>query len=240
MIYQGFIGASDGLSARTVSVERTINFYPEIATGTPKARTWLVPTPGLDPFVVLEAGPVRALFAEEGRCFAVGGTSFVEILADQTAVGRGPVADDGLPASISSNGSDGHQLFVVAGGEGFIFNLETNAFTHLDAATAPDFPRPCRMGALSMATPRAEKRERYVPDFRARGRPVLGCARRRTGQSDDRHRPALVAVHREVWLLGSSTTTVWADIGDPDFPFAPIPGAFIQQGLIVLRVDGRR
>ena len=26
-------------------------------------------------------------------------------------------------------------------------------------------------------------------------------------------------------------TTVWADIGDPDFPFAPIPGAFIEQGI---------
>ena len=42
---------------------------------------------------------------------------------------------------------------------------------------------------------------------------------------------AMVAVHREVWLLGSSLTTVWADIGDPDVPFAPIPGAFIQQGI---------
>jgi hypothetical protein len=42
---------------------------------------------------------------------------------------------------------------------------------------------------------------------------------------------ALVPVHREVWLLGTSTTTVWADIGDPDFPFAPIPGAVIEQGI---------
>ena len=42
---------------------------------------------------------------------------------------------------------------------------------------------------------------------------------------------ALVPVHRDVWLLGTSTTTVWADIGDPDFPFAPIPGAFIEQGI---------
>ena len=42
---------------------------------------------------------------------------------------------------------------------------------------------------------------------------------------------ALVPVHREVWLLGTATTTVWADIGDPDFPFAPIPGAFLEQGI---------
>ena len=41
----------------------------------------------------------------------------------------------------------------------------------------------------------------------------------------------MVPVHRELWLLGTSTTTVWADIGDPDFPFAPIPGAFLEQGI---------
>ena len=69
MIYPGFIGSTDRVSARTANAERTINRYVEQTTGTPKARSWLVPTPGLAPFVVLGAGPVRALYAEEGPLF---------------------------------------------------------------------------------------------------------------------------------------------------------------------------
>jgi len=36
--------------------------------------------------------------------------------------------------------------------------------------------------------------------------------------------------HREIWLMGSQTGEVWYDNGDPDFPFAPIQGVFIEQG----------
>ena len=102
--YPGFIGASDGVSARTVNAERTINWYPEIATGTPKAKTWLAPTPGLAPFVVLGAGPVRALYAEEGRCFAVGGAHFFEIFATGRSSTAATVGLDAHAATISSNG----------------------------------------------------------------------------------------------------------------------------------------
>ena len=82
MQYPGFIGATDRVSARTVNAERTINWYPGArhrhAQG---AKRGSCPRPASTPFVVLGAGPVRALFAEEGRCFAVGGGHFFEILA---------------------------------------------------------------------------------------------------------------------------------------------------------------
>ena len=229
MQYPGFVGATDRVTARTVNAERTINWYPELATGTPKSRAWLAPTPGLRPFVVLGAGPVRALFSEEGRAFAVGGGHFFEILGSQTFVWRGAVGVDSQPATISSNGSDGQQLFIVSAGAGFIFDLQTNVLTPI---TAPDFPQPCSMGAfvdgyflaLQAQSDRfqisaLENGLVWDPLDVAQVSHTTGIVR------------ALVPVHREVWLLGSVTTTVWADIGDPDFPFAPIPGAFIEQGI---------
>lgn len=36
--------------------------------------------------------------------------------------------------------------------------------------------------------------------------------------------------HEELWLLGSETTEVWSNVGDPNFPFQRIPGAFIHAG----------
>src|SRR5262245_9709916 len=145
MQYPGFIGATETLRALTVNAERTINWYPELAAGTPKARAYLAPTPGLTPFVVLGASPVRALFAEEGRAFAVGGGQFLEILASQTFVFRGDVGVDQHPATISSNGSDGNQLFITSAGNAFIFDLSTNLFT---AVSDPDLATPVSMGAF--------------------------------------------------------------------------------------------
>jgi hypothetical protein len=232
MIYPGFIGASDTLRARTVNAERTINWYPEIATGTPKSKTWLAPTPGLSPFVVLAAGPVRALFSEEGRCFVVSGAAFSELFADQTVVARGTVGMDAYPASISSNGSDGHQLFIVSNGDGFIFDLDANTLTALDVATAPDFPRPCRMGAFidGYFLALQANSDRFQVSALEDGLVWDPLDVAQVSQTTGIVR-ALVPVHREVWLLGTSKTTVWADVGDPDFPFAPVPGAFIEQGI---------
>ena len=229
MIYPGFIGASDRAAVLTVNAERTINWFPEAPTGTPKSKTWLVPTPGLRPFVVLGAGPVRAEYAEEGRAFAVGGAHFFEILATGTFVYRGTVGMDGRPATISSNGSDGQQLFIVSNGNGFIFNLATNAFTPI---TDPDFPTPCSMGAfvdgyfLALQAQSDRFQISALEDGLTWDPLDVALVSHTTGIVR-----ALVPVHREVWLLGTATTTVWADTGDPDFPFAPIPGAFLEQGI---------
>jgi hypothetical protein len=42
----------------------------------------------------------------------------------------------------------------------------------------------------------------------------------------------LIVVHREIWLFGALTTEVWSDVGAANFPFAPIPGVFIQHGCV--------
>jgi hypothetical protein len=42
---------------------------------------------------------------------------------------------------------------------------------------------------------------------------------------------AIAVVHREIWLLGSQTTEIWMNVGGETFPFARIPGVFIQQGV---------
>lgn len=50
----------------------------------------------------------------------------------------------------------------------------------------------------------------------------------KTGYADNLVRA--VAMHREIWLIGEVTTEVWYDAGGATFPFAEVPGAFIQHG----------
>lgn len=42
----------------------------------------------------------------------------------------------------------------------------------------------------------------------------------------------VATVHGEIWLLGQQTTEIWYNSGAADFPFAIIPGTFIEQGCI--------
>jgi hypothetical protein len=40
----------------------------------------------------------------------------------------------------------------------------------------------------------------------------------------------LAVAHREIWLLGQTTTEVWIDAGAPQFPFQAMQGVFIDYG----------
>lgn len=41
---------------------------------------------------------------------------------------------------------------------------------------------------------------------------------------------SLIVVHREIWLIGESTTEIWVNSGAADFPFQIMTGSFIQHG----------
>lgn len=50
----------------------------------------------------------------------------------------------------------------------------------------------------------------------------------KTGNSDNLQ--TLAVMHREISLIGVTTTEVWFDSGAADFPFQAMPGAFIEHG----------
>ena len=41
---------------------------------------------------------------------------------------------------------------------------------------------------------------------------------------------SLIVDHKEIWIFGNNSTEVWYDAGQPDYPLAPIQGAFIETG----------
>jgi hypothetical protein len=43
---------------------------------------------------------------------------------------------------------------------------------------------------------------------------------------------AFKVVHREIWLVGTQTTEIWYDSAASDFPFAPLPGAMVEHGIL--------
>jgi len=231
MLWPEFFGPTNRALSPIADDEETINLYlqPRDA-GSPKSPVGMFGTPGCTPFWRLPDAPVRAAFQQDGRQFAVAGSTFYELFADGTFDDYPftPTSIEG--ATISSNGSDGNQLFIVASGRGFIFDLLADTFTPIADS---DFPQgAARMGGfldgrffvLQVGT------DIFQWSALEDGTDWDSFDFAKSNQSSDISQ-ALIINQRQIWLFGSQTTSVWAPTGDPLFPYAPIGGVFIQQGI---------
>jgi len=223
----GFVGGSYVSQSQTADAQRSVNLFPELDERGPDKRLVLVGTPGLALFATLPVGPVRALFCEDGRCFAVGGNAFCEILSSGVVIQRGgALAADGAPATICSNGK---QLFITSGGSGYIFDLSTNG---LFLITASGFPAAVAMGAFCdgyfVVLVKNSATFNISALFNGLQWDSLDFGTRSEGSD---RLLALKVDHRELVLMGSHSTEIWNNQGDANFPFAPVPGSLIPQGI---------
>ena len=234
MRWPGFIGPSYVHRSVNVDAERTINLYPEIVDGGAmgKNRVVLRGTPGLQRFAQLPNGPVRCLWAMDGRCFAAGPSQFYEVFAGGTVTSRGTIQTDGRPVTVSSSGTQGYQLLVTSGGQGYIFDLKKNTLTRISDR---DFPRPV-VSALFLdsffVALKGQSRQFYFSE-QLDGSKWNGADVAETQVSADNLR-AMASSHRELWLFGSYVTHVWVLSGDLSSQnvFVPISGVFIEHGCL--------
>lgn len=220
-----FFGGSSPSQSPNASAQRTVNWYPEVIEGEPKTRVALYPTPGVTTFCTLPATPVRALFSQNSRTFAVAGAIFFELHSDGTYTARGAVTSSSLPATISSNGEAGGQLLITSGEDAYTFTLSTNVLA--EESDAGD----CTMAGfldgyfVALDTSTATIKVSNLEDGATWDSTDVG----QRNTAADKWLAMLVS-HREVWLFGSQRSDVWYNSGAL-FPLEPVPGAFIEQGI---------
>ncbi len=224
--YPGFFGPAYQSASYMAATERCINFYLE-KNETPNAPTpyCLLPTPGFELLVTVAEGPIRAIVSDvDSRCFFVAGFALYE-WNGTTATARGTLAADEFPATLCWNGPAGGELFITSGDVGYILTLATNILT-IELASGAS------MGAfldgyfLSLDSSTGTLRRSDLLDGTTWDPTQIA---QRTAAADPWI--AMTVVHREIWLMGALTSEVWYDAGSFPFPFAPIPGAFIEQGV---------
>ena len=229
--FKGFVGPSNVQRSRNVDPEDSINLTLEAPdAGTPKVVPYAYRRPRLKVWARLPSAPVRGLFYEDGRMWAVSGNRFVECFASQNWTQRGTVAVDANPATMASNGqSDGQQLFVVSGGAGYSYDVTTNVLTTI---TDPGFPTPALMGAFLnskfLVLKTSSNQFNWSANLDAEDWNALDVARQ--SQSSD-NVLSLIVVHGQIWLFGSQNTSVWYNPASGNTTFAPIDSARIQQGI---------
>jgi hypothetical protein len=247
--YPGFVGETYPARSPAVSIDRAINWYPEIVESRKgKSIINYYPTPGLTLIADLSAlGPGRAAFALDGRQWAVIGRYFIEFLTygdylKYPADGDlNPVylAVDDNPATITANSKTPTQLFITSGGMGYIFDLAAPKLTEItggvidpDNTATPGEFFGATMGAFLdnyfvALTPNSRSFQISQPNDGTAWNPIDVQAN--LGSADNVK--ALITDHEYLYLAGSKRMAVYVNTGDADFPIKPVPGAFIEQGI---------
>jgi hypothetical protein len=226
----GFVGGSAPARSTFVDASRTVNLYPVLGSAPRPALLW---TPGLTPFLTGLAGPLRAIFAQDGRCFAVAGDRFYEVNSNGTVTDRGLVQAGSTPASISSNGTGGHQLFVVTGSNGYVYDLNTNTLTQI---TTGAFPASATIGLFLDGYSIVASLGNQINLSKLFDTTIwngLDVAQR---QSASDRLTAIAADHLELWLFGTKAIEVWYNAGTANFPYQRVQGGFIEQGALAYSV----
>lgn len=230
MLFPGFVGPAYTTQSLNASAEELINLYLEtLESPSAQGQPVYYGTPGLSLLMTLPGGAPRAVFYQDGRSFAIGGSRCYETTSG-APVDCGDVGNDGLPATMSSNGSAGGQLFIVSAKHGYILNLKA-ANPAVALIASPTFPNgSALMGAFMddyflVLTPTTFQISALTDGTTWSGADVAS----REIASDNF--AAFLVNHRELWLMGTLTSEGWYDNGNASFPFAPISGVFIDQGI---------
>src|ERR1700685_522054 len=219
--------------------EVAVNWYPEqIESGVGQSAMALYPTPGLGLYATLPGMlSVPTCFHFAGRRFFIGQDLYnqylFEVVNTQFVTNFGKLGVANGPSSFAANNAN--QLMVCSSGLLFLFQLNINTLTQIDTTSGTVVIGPVAQISFSdgfFIALIANSQTIQVSSL------LNGSA---TGWSPlnftivsvfpDQVLSMLVD-HREVWFWGSKQTIPYFDAGAPIFPYLPVPGGFIEQGII--------
>jgi hypothetical protein len=241
MEFSGFIGAGYVSQSHNFDAQRCVNWLASSSeSGTSKSKAGLFPTPGLRLFTTLPNGPVRGLWAGEGRLFAAGGSSLYEVFFNgiTAASYRGEIGNDGKPVQMFPNGN---QLGIVSAGKFYCDNGAgpTEVFFEGTAEQVLASSGTFLDSYFLVSTPNS--RLLYNSDLNnGLSWDILDVA---TKEGYPDNIATLFADHEDLWVFGDlESTEVWRNNAAPEgLPFQRDPGAFIHYGCAapysVCRVD---
>jgi hypothetical protein len=237
------------------SAQRQVNLMSEkkpagsiidLGHGAEDTLATLYPTPGLRQLAIPPTpGPARGLYwANNDTLFYACGGALYRVNADWSMASlgsiAGPLATPSTPVSMADNGLT--MVLVDGTANGWQVDLTTLAFAAINAAPTPSGNAPT---VASTAVYGFYGADRIVPldGFLLLNQPGTRnfyCTYNgevvfdslyiaaKNGYSDD-----LVSIavnQRNIWLIGERTTEIWYNAGASDFPFAIMPGPFVQHG----------
>ena len=233
----GLYGGSYAARSIIANAQRCVNLYPELNRKDAPVPLTHYQRPGLRPLVRGVNAPVRGLYrASNGAGYCVIGQNVYSIGANWALTLLGVLAVAGTnPVSMIDNGVNAGQLFLVDGSPfGYQILLANNAFSQIVDLT----------GTFVGAT-----RVDYIDTFFVWAPNGPGTSTNQWGStlsnsltfdalyiaSKTDYPDPLVSIivnRHEMVLLGALKSEIWYDAGNAQFPFAELPGAYIEHGTV--------
>lgn len=182
-----------------------------------------VPAPGGAPFLTLPYAPIRGMFSEEGRAFAMS-TRLTEFFADGTTTDRGAIEVDQYPAQATTNGDGGDQILITSGNKGYVFDRTVGSLT--EVVTGARFAGMLDTFFFVLDTDTSTIKASDSLD----GTTWNGLAIDQRATASDPWR-SMVVSGSKVYLLGERTSDVYFNEGLSPFPLSPFRGGTIPYGI---------
>lgn len=241
--FDGFVGSAYNAAASLQDNQLSINYYVEMDhNASAKTPTALLSAPGLfDLGQSTYTGEVRGMWVlPNGTAIVVIGASVVLMTAFVTGslavrptfsyALKGTLLTTSGPVSISDNGA-GNICVIVDGANMYVYNVVTGAFTVSADQAFLGSNIVCEMdGWFIFAKPNSQTF--YTSPLYWNGvTPFDGTY---FALKDDAHDNivTMAVQNRQVWLIGTETTEVWYNAGNPYFPFSRLQGTLQQIGCV--------
>lgn len=221
-----FCGPTYKSESSFLSPQECVNLYlrpyPELGEN----KMALFGTPGLELWVSLGEGEVRAFLPVGDHLYIIVGDEFkkVDIIGTVTTIGDVSLLHFSGPISMATNGLD---VIMVGGVVGYVYDMVTETLSQI---ADPDFPGGDNVIQIDgyYLVNKPGTGQIWRSDWND-GSSWDGLAFSTAGGDPDKIVSTIVD-HRDVWIIGEHTTEIWYNTGAATFNFARIEGAFIEQG----------
>lgn len=220
-----FIGGSYQARSRFFDTQRTVNLYPEISkSATSKAIAALYGCPGTYLWQTFAGGAIRGMLPlGPGLAMVACGALLYTVSNTGVATQVGIIDSAATPARMAYNGSI---VMIVTGAFGYTYVPSTNTFAQI---ASPYFTGADTVSFIDgyFAFNKPGTGQFQITDLYSSTIEGLNFA---TAEGSPDNLLSLLVDHRELWLFGATSTEVFFNSGNANFPFERIQGAFIEQG----------
>lgn len=218
--------------ARSINAadNRLINLYPESTPDGGKTAAYFQRVPGIEPVITPASGVVRGMWVARGKLYAVVGSTFIQYTPPPTYVVGSRIRTIGTnvagtgPVSMVDNGQ---QIFLATNPKGYVYNIDTDVFNQIGD---PDFPGAVTVGYVNGYFVFNEPNSARVWVTALYDGNDIDALSFASAEASPDNVVSLIVDHKEIWIFGNNSTEVWYDAGQPDYPLAPIQGAFLETG----------
>lgn len=212
--------------ATQLSSQQMVNCFIEQQVEGSKSPLAVIRTPGIKQLTQLPTGPVRGGLVHDNAPFFVSGGKLYRLTGSAyTEIGGIPGTDRVVMAS------NGAQLGILTNGSLYVYETALEKVTDDGFYTASDMT----YSDLFLVLVKQNSQDIFVNDSAAVPFPDMteyNALDFRTAEAKPGNIVAIETDHREILVFKEETTEIWTKTNDPDFPFTPVPNAFMELGCI--------